>query len=257
MGRGMVALLLTLCSVFARADIVESVTTVPTRGTSIAYLLSRDDAATPRTVYVLLSGGYGDHGLMQRGEVAHVFNDQKFLARARRLFVGVDSAAALVDTPADPRRLDDAFRASAQHAADVKAVLDDLARRFGTPRIVLIGHSNGSLSAAHVAKHLGAGVSDIVLVNGRLAKHWYGGDALSGFDFASLPAAVLLVHHARDDCTVTPYAGALALAGRLPLVTIDDAEAGASGGCSGGSHNLVGKDREATRAILHWIRERS
>ncbi len=80
----------------------------------------------------------------------------------------------------------------------------------------------------------------------------------------SYPASGPALHQLLDDGEVDismafnpAEASSLILAGRLPLVTIDDAEAGASGGCSGGSHNLVGKDREATRAILHWIRERS
>jgi pimeloyl-ACP methyl ester carboxylesterase len=217
-------------------------------------LLSRDTAAQPETVFLLFSGGYGDHSLGQRGEVVQVFNDHKYLARVRKLFVGAGTAAALVDTPSDRSRLDDASRMSEQHAQDVEAVIQDLKQRFGAPRIVLIGHSNGSISAAHVGRALGAAVDSVVLVNGRLVKHWFGGDGLATFDFSQLRSRLLLVHHAKDDCTVTRYEGAKALAERYPLITVDDPNVSASGGCNGGTHNMTGKDKETVEAILDWVK---
>lgn len=143
---------------------------------------------------------------------------------------------------------------SEQHAQDTLAVIQDLKQRFRAPNIVLVGHSNGSISAAHVALGLGSTIDSVVLVNGRLVKHWFGGDGLATFDFGRLKAKLLLVHHAKDDCTVTRYEGAKALAERYPLITVDDPNVSASGGCNGGTHNMTGKDKESVDAILNWVK---
>lgn len=237
------------------AEVTENVVLVSGRpSVQVPYLLTQSASSAPKSVYVLLSGGYGEHNLSQRGTVVQVFNDLRLLARTRGMFAGNDGAAALIDVPADRSRLSDDFRISEAHAQDVGAVIADLRQRYPAARIVVVGHSNGTLSAAHVAARMGANVDRVVLISGRLVAHWYGGDALSKFDFGQIKAQLLLVHHLRDGCTVTPYAGSLALADRYPLISVNDAAGVEIGGCSSnGTHNLNGKEVPVVQAIRAWV----
>jgi predicted esterase len=254
MNRWFFALLTLVSSANCYADMKEQVITVPTRGTVVSYLLSQETSARPDTVFILFSGGTGEHNLSQRGDVVQIFNDQKYLARTRKSFVDSSTATVLLDTPEDKRFIDDAFRMSESHAADVQAVIGDLRKKFGAARIVLVGHSNGSISVAHVARRIETDVSKVVLVNGRLVKHWYAGDGLATFDFSQLKTELLLVHHAKDGCTVTPYEGAVALAARHSLITVHGPDGVSTAGCNGGTHNMTGKDVESVGAILDWVK---
>jgi hypothetical protein len=255
--RKTLTVVLLAASISCSAEVKEEVVTVASRNATQSYLLSRENTGAVQTVYILFSGGAGEHKLSQRGEVVQVFNDQKFLARARKLFVAGDSAAVLLDAPSDKPFMDDAFRTGDKHAADISAVIADVRARFASPRIVFVGHSNGSISAATIAAGMPAEEFKVVLVNGRLVKHWYAGDALSAFDFGQLKGRVLLLHHAKDGCSITPYEGAMALSDRVPLVTLQGPEGVPASGCNGGTHNLTGKDQEAVGAIVDWVNGRS
>lgn len=250
---------LMMLSVFllapAMAQVREEVVVLPSRtGVQTPYLLSHAAGATPTVVFVLLSGGSGEHNLAQRGEVVQVFNDQRLLARTRTLFAGSDAAAALVDAPSDQNRLGDAFRKSASHVQDIQAVLVDLRQRFPRAARVLVGHSNGTMSAAQAAAAADSLADRVVLISGRFVAHWFAGSALSDFDFSRLRVPVLLVHHMLDDCSVTPYQGARDLSQRFPLISVDGPPGLAAASCSSlGPHGLEGREAAVVEAIRGWV----
>jgi len=251
---GFLAGLLSAFLSSAWAQVAEEVITLPSRdGVRIAYLLTQMSGVAPKSVFVLLSGGDGGHRLSQRGSVVHLFNDARFPARSRVLFATNDAVAALVDAPSDRDGLSDRFRASAAHLHDLSVVLADLRQRYPGVPVTVVGHSNGTLSAASLATTLQVG-DRVVLMGGRLVAHWFGGEGLARFDFGQIRVPLLLVHHRHDDCTVTPYSGALALAERYPLITVDGPMGGERGACtSEGMHGLSGRDRPVVEAVRAWV----
>jgi len=234
----------------ASADVIRAQTP---RGASVPYLLTRGEGASASIVYVLLSGGYGEHVLSQRGTVVQVSNDSRLPARLREL-LAVDGATALVDVASDRNLLSDDYRISEAHTQDVAAVIADLRQRYPAARLVLLGHSNGTLSAAHAAVRLGTQVDRVILMGARLVAHWFAGDALSKFDFGQIKAPLLLVHHVGDACSVTPYSAAKALGERYPLISVNGPPGGEAGGCmSLGRHGLSGKEGAVAEAIRAWV----
>lgn len=258
MGRSFCRRWLMMLSVFlvthAIAQVREEVVIVPSRpGVQTPYLLSHAAGATPTIVFVLLSGGSGEHNLAQRGEVVQVFNDQRLPARARALFAGGDAATALIDAPSDQNRLGDTFRKSAGHVQDIQAVLADLRQRFPRASRVLVGHSNGTISAAQAAAAADNLADRVVLISGRFVAHWFAGSGLSDFDFSRLRLPVLLVHHVLDDCSVTPYQGARDLSQRFPLVSVAGPPGLAAASCSSlGPHGLEGREAAVVEVIRGW-----
>jgi hypothetical protein len=79
------------------------------------------------------------------------------------------------------------------------------------------------------------------------------GLGLSGFDFASIKAPVLFVHHVGDQCEVTPYSDAARLADRYPLVSVFGGDAPQSGRCDAFSqHGFFGKEAATIAEIVNW-----
>jgi len=251
---GVFALISMATASFANAQASADVIRVQTpRGASVPYLLTRGEATSVQAVYVLLSGGYGEHLLSQRGTVVQVFNDLRLPARLREL-LAVDGATALVDVASDRNLLSDDYRISEAHTQDVAAVVADLRQRYPAARLVLLGHSNGTLSAAHAAARLGTQVDRVVLMGARLVAHWFAGDALAKFDFGQIKAPLLMVHHVGDACSVTPYAAAKALGDRYPLISVNGPPSVDAGGCTAqGTHGLSGREGAVAAAIRAWV----
>jgi predicted esterase len=150
-----------------------------------------------------------------------------------------------------PNYLDDNFRASKDHAEDIRAVVATLRGRFGVP-VWLVGTSRGTLSAAAAGLHLGKAVDGIVLT-ATMA------DVIDlSIDRFEVP--VLMVHHERDGCRETYFREARSTAAKLKaprkeLVTV-------SGGSSEGKpcqamayHGFNGIESEVVQRIARWILE--
>lgn len=238
----------------AAPAVVEELRTLhPRSNVDLPYVLTRTAAGKPRTVLLLLSGGNGEHRLALRGSAIEIYNDQRFTALQRTALARADVAVALLDSSSDQSKLDDGYRASDAHADNVRAVIEDLQGLYPGSRVVLIGHSNGSVSAAHLGVKLGKRLDGVIIINGRLAKHWWAGDGLSNFDFSRISARLLFIHHHKDDCSVTPYDAAAKLGERYPLITVEDPNTVKAGGCGLGPHNMTGKEAAVVQAILDWI----
>jgi hypothetical protein len=252
--RTLVALICALAAPLAGA--AEQLVTVPTRDTSISYLLVQN-GRDAKAIAVSFVGGQGMIDLAKRARENRLrFGPgANFLIRARNDLTGDDIVNAIVDAPADrlPAGLSDLDRLGADHARDIDAVIDDLDRRYPGAPVFLVGTSRGAISAAAVGASLGPRVHGVVLTSTVTVADRMG-PALSGFDYSTIKAPVLVVHHRDDGCRSSPYSGAQALSRRFPLVTVSGGDPPQSGPCEPQSpHGYLGRDAETMGAIRNFM----
>jgi pimeloyl-ACP methyl ester carboxylesterase len=181
----------------------QEIVTLPSReGVSQSFLLIVPKESKPAAVAILFPGGPGSIRLRtENGEIK--FGPGNFLVRA----------VAVMDAPSDESRgMDDRFRLGDKHAADVKAVVADLKKRFENVPVFLVGTSRGSISAAAAGSALGDNIAGIVLTS-TVYLGARSGPGLSGFDFAKISAPVLLVHPLRRHA----FSRSAETCGRAPL----------------------------------------
>src|SRR5882672_3979181 len=234
----------------------QEIVTLQTRtGATQSYLLVRTPQP-PQAVAVLLPGGGGNIRLRtEDGQIR--FSPNNFVVRTRTEYVNRGVVAAVVDAPSDqPTGMADEFRLGEQHYTDISIMVEDLKKRFpGTP-VFLVGTSRGTISAAALGKRMGKAVDGVVLTStvflpssGRRSQ-----PGLSGFDFAAIPAPLLVVHHVDDGCSVTPNHAAKRLADRYPLVSVSGGQPPQSEPCEAlSAHGYLGKEEETVEAIVNWM----
>ena len=252
-----VGLLLGLPSV-ARSQ--QEIVTLQTRpGVTQSYFLT----SIPKDLGAAAILFSGSGGLIQlRSENGQPkFNQGNFLVRSRAEFVKRGVVAAIFDAPSDQQAgwgMTDEFRLGEMHFVDVSAVAGDLAKRFPATPLFLIGTSRGTISAAATGARLGEGVAGVVLTStlcrpaSRKSKE--PGPGLSKFDFATIKAPILFVHHANDQCELTPYSDAARLSDKYPLIRIYGGAPPRSGPCDPFSaHGYLGKEAETVEQIVNWM----
>lgn len=236
------------------APSAEDIVILPTRGdVTQSYLLTAPEAGKARAVAVLFPGGAGKTDL-ERETARRLLDRGNFLVRSRRLFAAGGVAAAVADAPSDRASgMDDEFRLRDAHAEDIGKVVADLRTRFPGLPVFLVGTSRGTVSAASIGKRLGPAVDGVVLTATLfLASRRQPG--LSGFDFASIPAPLLFVHHVNDGCAYTPYASAKQLSERYPLITVSGGLPPQSKPCDALSeHGFLGREAATVEAIAQWM----
>src|SRR5688572_20018064 len=137
---------------------------------------------------------------LSEAEKPHLFSS------ARSAISRPQLAIVVVDAPSDQKDMDQAFRMSARHSTDMTAVAHEIRKRFPNARLVIMGHSRGTISAGYVSRALGNEVSAVVLFSGIYAATQPSpqirapGPGLSELDLGSLKSPVLIVHHAKDGC---------------------------------------------------------
>ncbi len=254
MNRALVAVAMALAAPLAAAD--EDLVTIPTRDTSISYLLVQG-AGPIKAVAISFVGGTGmiDMAKRARENRLRFGPGVSFLIRARNDLAGDDVADAIVDVPADrlPSGLTDAMRMAPDHARDIGAVIDDLGKRFAQAPVFLVGTSRGTVSAAALAASLGARIRGVALTSAVTVAD-RGGPGLSAFDFSTIDVPVLVVHHRDDGCRSSPYSGAARLAKRFPLVSVGGGDPQQSDACEPQSpHGYLGRDAAVMGAIRDWM----
>lgn len=189
------------------------------------------------------------------------FNQGNFLVRSRSEFVRRGIAAAILDAPSDQQSgwgMGDEFRLGAEHFSDISAVVADVKKRVPGVPVFLIGTSRGTISAAALTARMTEGIAGTVLTatmfraapkNSRAP-----GPGLSKFDFSTIKAPLLFVHHVSDQCVSTPYAEAARLADRYPLITVFGGPPPQSGPCDAFSqHGFLGKEAETVEEVVNWM----
>lgn len=247
----------------------------PTAGQEIIRLKTRGDVEQPylllhgkqavKAVALLITGGYG---LLKLGEgpdgISWSKEGTSFLVINKDLFRDAETAAAVIDVPTDqwgfgytPK-----FRKSDEHAADMRAVVQDLRKRYPGAKVFLIGTSQGATSAAYAGKALGREVDGVALTASVFewappSWRFLHDSNLSNFDFAQIPSPVLVVHHIDDRCVATPYSSAAKLADRFPLITVKGGTPVQDNGCGPmGPHGFLGRERAVATEIKNWMHGR-
>lgn len=189
------------------------------------------------------------------------FNQGNFLVRSRSEFIKRGLVAAILDAPSDQQAgwgMSDEFRLSLDHFTDISAVLADLSKRLAGAPVFLVGTSRGTISAAALGARIPDGISGAVLTATMFRqaprKSTEPGPGLSKFDFATVKAPLLFVHHVSDQCESTPYGEAARLADRYPLITVFGGPPPQSGPCEAFSqHGFFGKEAETVEEMVNWM----
>lgn len=229
-----------------------------------AYLLLHDKQPV-KAVALLLTGGYG---LLRFNEgpdgITWSKEGTSFLVINKDLFRDAETAAAVIDVPTDqwgfgytPK-----FRKSDEHAADMRAVVQDLRKRYPGAKIFLVGTSQGATSAAYAGKALGKDVDGVALTASVFewappSWRFLHDSNLSDFDFTKIPSPVLIVHHVDDRCIATPFSSAAKLADRFPLITVKGGTPVQDNGCGPmGPHGFLGREQAVAAEIKNWMHGR-
>jgi pimeloyl-ACP methyl ester carboxylesterase len=218
----------------------------------------------PVASVVLLPGGRGKVGLdsikgITRGKI-------NFLVRGRRIFAANGFNVAIPDVPSDRQDSNglNGFRLTDDHAVDIKAVIARM-RAIAPVPVLVVGRSDGTLSAASIAALLGPDGPDGVVLTASITERSEMRPAtLADVDLSKVRVPTLIVHHREDGCGTTPFAGTRSLKARLtqaPEATIMPI---AGGAIEGGSpcrnlshHSFMGQEIDVIDAISTWIKTRN
>ena len=234
---------------------------VLSRGETTRLLVEQGD--NPWVTVVLFAGGKGVMKISESGSLG--WGSGNFLIRSRQHFLNHGAITAVIDAPTDKRYGLHGFRSTEDHAKDVGTVVKHLRAEFGLP-VWLIGTSRGTNSVANSALRLSSDKPDgIVLTASMLAynSRW-GADYLLTMDLEKIEMPVLIAHHRKDACSVTPPG----LVGELKA-RLEHAEPLAVMWYEGGSgvkgkvcqafhhHGFAGIEERVVSDIMGWIKSRS
>ena len=244
-----------VCATLVRA--AEKVVDIPSRpGVTQRFLLIEPPEA--KAAVVLFAGGHGGlqmdkSGALQRGK-------GNFLVRSAPLFASHGLTVAIVDAPSDrqlPPHLS-GFRQTAEHAADIKAVISWMRENTKLP-VWLIGTSRGTQSAAAVATRLAGsdGPNGLVLTASVVNDPRSRAVTEMGVDKLTIP--VLVVHHEEDACRVTLFRDVprlmekLTAAARKELVTFRGGENRGDPCEAMAYHGFNGLEKDVVARIAAWV----
>ncbi|QEL64529.1 hypothetical protein OTERR_10530 [Oryzomicrobium terrae] len=215
-------------------------------------------AAQARATVILFAGGHGGLQLLDDGSMK--WGNGNFLVRTRAQFVAQGFNVAVLDAPSDRQSAPflTGFRQTAEHVADVRAVIAWLRRHSPVP-VWLVGTSRGTQSAAYVATRLAPpdGPDGLVLTSSILTDPR--GQAVPELDLSTLAIPVLVVHHRDDGCKLCSPGYLPRLMDKLgatPRHELLLVEGGSSQGdpCEAWAyHGYNGKEAEVVGAIAAWI----
>jgi pimeloyl-ACP methyl ester carboxylesterase len=253
-----VALLLPCAGAGAVESSVRDLQTRP--GVTLRFLLLKPER--PAAGIVLFAGGHGGLGLGANGALS--WGHGNFLVRSREAFVRHGLMVAVVDAPSDrlPQPALTGFRATAEHARDVAAVVAALRAEAKLP-VWLVGTSRGATSVANAAVRLGEEGPDGIVLTAAVAGRT-DPDSVDLMDLGAVAVPVLIVHHARDECRVTPFNAAKALLERFgasprkAFLPFDGGGPPAGRPCEAHHwHGFVGIEEDVVKRIADWIKAQS
>lgn len=239
------------------AQAAEKVVDIPTRpGVTQRFLLISPPEA--KAAVVLFAGGHGGLQMNEAGAVQ--WGKGNFLIRSAPLFAAAQFTVAIVDAPSDrqsPPYLS-GFRQSAEHAADVKAVIAWLRENTRLP-VWLVGTSRGTQSAAAVATRLGAGEGPDGLVLTATIVADTRSRPVTDMALDKLKLPVLVVHHEQDACRQTLFRDVprlmekLTAARRKELIAFRGGEDEGNPCVGRAYHGFNGLEKDVVERIAAWI----
>jgi hypothetical protein len=201
-------------------------------------------AAKPTASLILFPGAGGIYAT-SRGN---------FMLRIAPDLIGQGFTVLVIDSPSDHASgMTWPFRASADHAADIAAVVD-LAKSRSPAPVWLIGTSRGAVSAANGAAALGKRIAGVVLSSAVWAQ------GMAAIPLENIVVPVLVVHNRDDGCNLSPFSGADYAMGRMTGTPARQLLA-VSGGISKGDacqamspHGYLGIEQQVVGPMVAWIR---
>jgi hypothetical protein len=240
---------LLLLSCLAQPALTQSILTQPTRardelvttartavGEIIPYILTvREGEAGSGMAYavILMPGGKGIlNPRMVNGKLTFAFAGN-FLIRSRALFAGGRVVAASTDATSSPDRL--------------RAIVQDLERRYGRLAVYVIGTSRSTEATMALAASLDGQVAGFV--------HTSSMNAIAGFDPRKYRSRNLIVYHRLDACRATAPSASASSRASYGTETIE-MEGGKSTGeaCEAYAfHGYNGIEAATVERIKAWI----
>lgn len=248
----------TLCFVKAPASADELIALNPRSGVTQTVLLWQPSPPDPQVILLVFPGGGGDVGFeTTNGKV--VAKRAYLFSRQRDLLGRPEVAVAVIAAPSDQPDMDSEFRRSARHFEDMAAVVRDLKSRYPKARLILLGHSRGTVSAAYVAQALGDRVAAVILMSGFYDRDPRRGVGLSEFDFEALKIPLLIVHHVKDLCPTNLFGPAQKLTARFPAIVVDGPDETRPGQlCAPGTnHWFARREKETIDQVFNWIQAKA
>ena len=247
--------LLALVLLAALPAQAREVVTLHTRpGVTLPFFITGMEGVEPKAVALMLIGGGGNIRLREEGGKLR-FGAQNFLPRARREFIAAGIQPLILDNPTDQQAgagMSDAFRESPEHAADLRAVIAEVKKRFPGLPVFLLTTSRSTISGAYQARALGNELAGVVLSSSLFRSRQ--GPVLAVFDFSSVAIPLLFVHHRADACHATPYYDAERVGAKYPLVSVSGGKPPETGPCDPlSAHGYFGKEAETVAAIAAWM----
>jgi pimeloyl-ACP methyl ester carboxylesterase len=242
----------------AHAQPSDTIVKVARDGYSISALVTQlPEAKVFRHVIALFPGYPGIMKLTEEGGQSRYELRGNFLVRSRRDWLDDETVVVVVDAPSDQwATFNQTFRERPRYGADVRALLEEVSRRYAVMDFTFVGTSEGSVSAFHAARMNPQLARRLILTSSVfLATH--NGPALSDVDWKALSSRLLWVHHAEDPCKYTAYhhARRFAQATHSPLVTVRGGEPGSGDACQAfTAHGFVGIERETVLAMRSWVK---
>ena len=242
----------------AQGAFAQELVTIQTRpGVQQSFFIANMGQRKPDAAALLLVGGGGTINL--RHEDGGIkFRGGNFLPRSRGEFIRNGILPVIVDAPSDQQAqgMSDAFRRSAEHAADMRAVLAEVKKRYPELPVFLVGISRSTISVVNLAVVMDTEIAGAVLSS---SVFYAGGGRvrsplLLAFNWSAIRIPLLLVHHVDNQCPAAPYEEAERLGRRFPLITVRGGKRAEMRRCGPlSAHGFFGKEPETVAAIAAWM----
>ncbi len=242
-----------------RAAAAEEVVEIKTRpGVTVKFILRGERAGNP-PIAILFAGGGGVIDLDNWDRSGNPTGN--FLVRTRKHWVKHNLLVAVPDAPSDMQDGMELWRTSADHAADIRAVIAYL-RRYSTGPVFLVGTSRGTISAAGIAAHLAPGDLGGIVLSATVTRYnrARNKDRVQSVKLEKIRLPVLLAHHEDDLCYVTVFEDLPALAKEFVNAPRVEIKGYRGGGNYRGSecrartaHGFRGIEKRVVRETAAWI----
>lgn len=225
---------------------------VPTRE-GVSTTLFWEPSPNAKATVLLFPGGGGGFGKVEDGKAT----GNNFLVRSNPYFLANGFNVAIFGRPSDSAELDYADRISDTHMADVQKVLAFVKSKGDLP-IWVIGTSRGTISATATAINMKNEIAGLVLTSSVVSYKKPG--AVPKQDLAYIRIPVLVLHHAKDACSLCqPHEVPNILRGltNAPIkkeIMVSGGENPAGDPCAALHwHGFIGMEQEAVDTIGRWI----
>jgi predicted esterase len=244
----------TACFVSPPANADEIITLNPRSGVTQMVLLWQPSPSDPQVILLVFPGGGGNVGF-QTTNGTGVARTAYLFSRQRHLLDRPGVAVAVITAPSDQPDMDSEFRRSSRHVNDMAVVVRELTHRYPAAKLVLLGHSRGTVSAAYVAQALRNRIGAVILMSGFYERDLLRGVGLSEFNFDALKTPLLIVHHVKDRCPTTLFSSAQKLTARFPSIVVEAPdETRPERPCAPGTnHWFAWREEETIDQVFNWI----